>query len=634
MLGARFSSVDTGLDTHVDYKLSELPITFPSQWAAADYLQGREWWVAQGGLELERYLKTRPFETYPVYRGKRHPNPAKSTLREVGHVKAIIRVLDEDPQFENEPFFPMALLQPQVYAIRLYCIRGANLQPVAGTSCDPYVRVKLGKDTETRDHKKKTLKPDIYETFEFRTTLPGPAELKIQLKDYSRFKPVHELLGETKIDLEDRWFHKQWQQLDEKEGNSKNKLKPIEIRALRKEGSRVARGQLHMWVEIRPEREVQREAPVELSAPEPQEFEVRIICWKTKEVPFECGDYYAEFELGASDRKRSTDIHWRCRSGRASWNWRIKMPITLPLASPEMGRLSVLLWDKDVVKWNDVVGQTQLDLYRWLLKAYRENRSVNVFKEINDALRRKRAEEAGLANESDLESSDGSSGDESDDEDEGDGEETKEEPTDDKSEKSEKSKKRKKKKKSEKSEASEPPPPQDKQEMADRDAQYFVEQLKTMAGIGPLDETAQWLRLTYKDQKRHRVVARGSIAISVEILPKEDADNRPAGAGISEPNQNPTLPPRTGRMALSTNPFAVLQELFGPRCVMIFCCCFCLCVFFVLWFYLGMYYVNIYTELEAFGLVGDDDAGGVDDTVAADDTTDDAARRMLRGAWV
>ena len=125
----------------------------------------------------------------------------------------------------------MALLQPQVYAIRLYCIRGANLQPVAGTSCDPYVRVKLGKDTETRDHKKKTLKPDIYETFEFRTTLPGPAELKIQLKDYSRFKPVHELLGETKNDLEDRWFHKQWQQLDEKEGNSKNKLKPIEIRA-------------------------------------------------------------------------------------------------------------------------------------------------------------------------------------------------------------------------------------------------------------------------------------------------------------------------------------------------------------------------------------------------------------------
>ena len=171
---------------------------------------------------------------------------------------------------------------------------------------------------------------------------------------------------------------------------------------------------------------------------------------RPKKSPSNVATFYAEFELGASDRKRSTDIHWRCRSGRASWNWRIKMPITLPLASPEMGRLSVLLWDKDVVKWNDVVGQTQLDLYRWLLKAYRENRSVNVFKEINDALRRKRAEEAGLANESDLESSDGSSGDEESDEDEGgdagdDGEETKEEPTDDKSEKSSSSKRRRRK---------------------------------------------------------------------------------------------------------------------------------------------------------------------------------------------
>ena len=52
-------------------------------------------------------------------------------------------------------------------------------------------------------------------------------------------------------------------------------------------------------------------------------------------------------------------------------------------------------------------------------------------------------------------------------------------------------------------------------------------------------------------------------------------------------------------------------------------------------FYLGMYYVNIYTELEAFGLVGGDDDVEVDDTVAADDAaTDDAARRMLRGAWM
>ena len=53
-----------------------------------------------------KVLKNAALRDLPRLQGKRHPNPAKSTLREVGHVKAIIRVLDEDPQFENEPFFP------------------------------------------------------------------------------------------------------------------------------------------------------------------------------------------------------------------------------------------------------------------------------------------------------------------------------------------------------------------------------------------------------------------------------------------------------------------------------------------------------------------------------------------------
>ena len=92
-------------------------------------------------------------------------------------------------------------------------------------------------------------------------------------------------------------------------------------------------------------------SPVELSAPEPQEFEVASSAGN-KEVPFS-GDY-AEFEL-SFDRKRSTDIHRRCRSGRASWNWRIKMPITLPLALPEMAgcrcRCGIKTWSSGTMWW-------------------------------------------------------------------------------------------------------------------------------------------------------------------------------------------------------------------------------------------------------------------------------------------
>lgn len=40
----------------------------------------------------------------------------------------------------------------------------------------------------------------------------------------------------------------------------------------------------------------------------------------------------------------------------------------------------------------------------------------------------------------------------------------------------------------------------------------------------------------------------GKVLISMEILPKADADNIPAGFGRSDPNMNPVLPkPVVGR---------------------------------------------------------------------------------------
>ena len=289
----------------------------------------------------------------------------------------------------------------------------------------------------------------FYQTFEFKTTLPGPATLKIQVKDWNRYYPVHELVGETHIDLEDRWFHQKWQSLDQtrvisasfssrrdtpelafsKKGSrsgfavfsssrvdcifekvpknevakyslenerqtsdaarrsgigpsARNPLKPIEVRALHKDTSSVVQGQVQLWhaqaasrrfefentqtngrdllfrrgldrglvsralqlkrrvssffslshesksahvspcippfrLEIRPEAETRREPPEELLGPAKCEFEVRIICWGTQDVPFEMGDYFAEFWIGNS-RHQKTDVHWRCRNGKAS----------------------------------------------------------------------------------------------------------------------------------------------------------------------------------------------------------------------------------------------------------------------------------------------------------------------------
>lgn len=57
----------------------------------------------------------------------------------------------------------------------------------------------------------------------------------------------------------------------------------------------------------------------------------------------------------------------------------------------------------------------------------------------------------------------------------------------------------------------------------------------------------------------------GKLLISLELIPKENADAQPVGSGRNEPNQNPYLPPPAGRMKFSFNPFRLSMSLLGPK---------------------------------------------------------------------
>jgi hypothetical protein len=97
--------------------------------------------------------------------------------------------------------------------------------------------------------------------------------------------------------------------------------------------------------------------------PEKIEFELRIVCWRSLDVP--CidngyGDFFvkvfielllimtnllmsvcSQFYMEGEDLSYNTDTHWRCKNGSASWNWRIKIPVILPIKTRELGRLHV-----------------------------------------------------------------------------------------------------------------------------------------------------------------------------------------------------------------------------------------------------------------------------------------------------
>ena len=226
----------------------------------------------------------------------------------------MIRVLDEDPQF-SEPLFPLSVLRVGTYAVRVYVDPGGERRAAGRADGRPL-----------RPHQARRRRPDgrraevhpeagLLQVAEFSTRLPGPAQVKVQLRDHSRWRPAHAVLGESRLDLEDRWFHRKWQALDERsEANPGNPLKPIEVRRLTRDGSLVARGQLYAWVEIRKDAAARRDPPVALEGPERREFEVRVVVWASKDVPFEMGDYYVQAQVGNS-RPQKTDVHWRCRNG-------------------------------------------------------------------------------------------------------------------------------------------------------------------------------------------------------------------------------------------------------------------------------------------------------------------------------
>ncbi|RHY25693.1 hypothetical protein DYB32_008158 [Aphanomyces invadans] len=158
------------------------------------YYTGRDWWLKAHGEELEDFLKTAPFESYPLFRAHTMiPSffRKKKTKVQVqtGIFKGLVAVTLK-PQKTNPLIDFVSLTDPQPYEVRVYVLRATNLQPKDRNGLsDPYLRLTLGK-TRFNDrlaYKKKTLNPDFYKCYVFDTTIPGEAQLDLYKWIYKSF---------------------------------------------------------------------------------------------------------------------------------------------------------------------------------------------------------------------------------------------------------------------------------------------------------------------------------------------------------------------------------------------------------------------------------------------------------------
>lgn len=93
-----------------------------------------------------------------------------------------------------------------------------------GSASDPYLYITLGNKVynDRSNYQDDEPNPDFYKMFEFEANFPGCPMLNLAVYDYDDLFG-DDLIGETKIDLEDRFFSPEWQALLHK---------PVEYRQL------------------------------------------------------------------------------------------------------------------------------------------------------------------------------------------------------------------------------------------------------------------------------------------------------------------------------------------------------------------------------------------------------------------
>ena len=266
--------------------------------------------------------------------------------------------------------------------IRVYVLDADELpEKDVGGSVDPYIVVKLnGKVYNERDsYIPDCHNPEINKMFEFNSGFPGCGILEIQMWDRDTVFG-DDFIGETRVDLEDRFFSPEWQSI---------KNKPIEPRQLYHKSTKASQGVLKTWIEIIPiEAMNKNNKPWNITPRPPEDFEIRLVIWETKDVKimdFEgTSDIYCRAFFDSNHSKR-TETHFRSMNGNGSFNYRLHFDVQNP---GDNQILNLQVWDMDLLSSNDFIGDSSLNLASPIKDAMMTNKAISINRKYYEAFLR------------------------------------------------------------------------------------------------------------------------------------------------------------------------------------------------------------------------------------------------------
>jgi len=109
----------------------------------------------------------------------------------------------------------------------------------------------------------------------------------------------------------------------------------------------------------------------------------------------------------------------------------------------------------------------------------------------------------------------------------------------------------------------------------EKEASGAVKVVRGLLGLGGDDPpNSYWLHMDIPNPEEGQPrIPMGKLCLSIELIPKADAEQNDNGFGRNDPNHSPKLPPPTGRLSFSWNPFAMGAQLCGPKICFYFTCC-------------------------------------------------------------
>lgn len=258
----------------------------------------------------------------------------------------------------SDEILKRALMSVSKCIVRFYAVSGYDMSSRDnGSASDTYLKLACnGKVYSERDHYQlDEPNPDFYKSYDFEAYMPGSSPLTIQVWDYDMIFG-DEVVGTTKVDLEDRYFSLEWNSLQ---------IKPIEYRQLYHPSSSMSQGVVKCWLEIVPCDIPPEEAPPEweIAPKPPAHLEVRVVIGNCEEVPMVdaegCTDAYLRGFFDTKEDVQETDTHFRNSDGKPDFQYRLVYRIQYPR---KVTKFTIQLYDADFFSSNDMIGENSVDI--------------------------------------------------------------------------------------------------------------------------------------------------------------------------------------------------------------------------------------------------------------------------------